>query len=232
MKTIFLLPPSEWKNNDHISDDTQEKLSFEFQKPLEIAISATEKDLKCTWERYKQWIQCNQNIEKAQVIPAIQRYSWVMYKAIDFSGMTPSWKAFFQANFLIFSGLYGIVKPSDHIANYKLPIETKWLYQFWWDKLAQALVDKNPDYIVNLLPIAYTKLIRNINNINNKNTWKPWTKIININFLKTDGKKIAHGVKKIKWERIKYICEKEITEYTQFGWEIVENWDIIDINLI
>jgi len=46
MKLIFLLPPSEGKNDESIYDN--EDLSFVFKKPLSIAKNATENDLKCT----------------------------------------------------------------------------------------------------------------------------------------------------------------------------------------
>ena len=233
-KIIFLLPPSEWKNSENTFE--KEKLKFNFDKPYEIAINATGKDLKCSWKRFEEWILLNKNIFKSNTIETISRYSGVMYNAIDYSWKTDNWKHFFEKHFLILSGMYGIISPLDHIWNYKLPIETKWLYNFWWNKISMKLVELNPDYIVNLLPDSYAKLIwiwkssklENLRNIYTNN----WTKIININFLKPDFKKISHWVKKIKGEWIKEICEKNIINYEQFWWEIIKNWNILDINII
>ncbi|MFC1798029.1 hypothetical protein ACFLY2_02630 [Patescibacteria group bacterium] len=45
MKILFLLPPSEGKNSEN--KYTKEELSFNFEKPLEIAQNVTGKDLKC-----------------------------------------------------------------------------------------------------------------------------------------------------------------------------------------
>jgi hypothetical protein len=45
MKIFFLLPPSEGKNSENIYDF--ESLSFNFDKPFDIAKNVTEKDLKC-----------------------------------------------------------------------------------------------------------------------------------------------------------------------------------------
>ena len=247
MKIIFLIPPSEGKNNEN--KFMEEELSFNFEKPLEIASNVTEKDLKCKGKRFKEWLELNRSINLNKTdksyTEAIFRYFWVMYSAIDYSWINTKWKEFFEENFLIFSWMYGIVKPLDKIWNYKLPIETKWLYQFWWNIIPEKIAELKVDYVVNLLPISYAKLIglgtpcnRHKKKINTILESK--TKIININFLKPDGKKISHGVKKIKGEWIKDICEKlschsELdTEsiYKAFWWEIVENWDIIDVNIV
>jgi cytoplasmic iron level regulating protein YaaA (DUF328/UPF0246 family) len=160
-----------------------------------------------------------------------------MYNAINYTNMKNNWKTFFENNFLILSGMYWILKPLDQIGNYKLPIDTKWLYQFRQNQIAKTISQIKPDYIINLLPISYAKLIW-LWNTNKKQNPKldiilqNNTKIININFLKSDWKKISHWVKKIKWNRIKNICENNIFDYHKFWWKIINNWKIIDINII
>lgn len=235
MKILFLLPPSEWKNSEN--KYKSEDLSFNLEKPLEIAFWVTEKDLKCSGDRYKEGIELNKNIEKSETIEVIERYSWVMFNSIDYFWMSQIWKKFFEDNFLIFSWMYWLVKPLDKIWNYKLPIESKWLYQYWWDTIPDEINKLNADYIINLLPISYAKLIGLWTNCNRHKKkldriLDSWIKIININFLKADWKKISHWVKKIKWEWIKWICEKNISDYKEFWWEVIENWNIIDINII
>jgi len=220
MKILFLLPPSEGKNTWWEYDI--EKISYSFDKPCDIAINATEKDLKCTWKRYIEWVGLNKNIEKWPFLEAINRYSWVMYNAINYNQMNEWWKKFFEGNFCILSGMYGLLKPLDIIWNYKLPIEIKWLLKFWWDKAADKINGISPDYIVNLLPLSYSKMI-DFNNVKSK--------IININFLKPDWKKISHWVKKLRGEWIKNICDKNIVDYNDFGWEVVESWNAIDVNI-
>lgn len=107
-----------------------ELLSFPFQKPLVIAQNATEKDLKCSGKRYQEALDLNATIEKSLTLPAIERYDGVMFDAINYKGLSSEGKCYFDQHFLIFSGMYGLVKPQDRIGNYKLPIETKGLYQF------------------------------------------------------------------------------------------------------
>ena len=68
-------------------------------------------------------------------------------------------KTFFDEHFLILSGMYGLLRPQDLIGNYKLPIETKGLYQFWEEKIIDALIKIKPTKIYNLLPGSYEKLL-------------------------------------------------------------------------
>lgn len=202
MKIIFLIPPSEGKNLWW--KRWKEKLSFLFEKPIDIAQNATQKDLKCSGKRYEQGIELNTNIMWWEKLPAIERYSGVMYNAINYEGMSALWKTYFQEHFLILSGMYGIVTPQDLIGNYKLPIETNWLYKFWGDIVTSTLNELQADVIVDFLPGAYKKMIQ----------WdKIKSTIVQIDFFqKKDGelKKLTHGVKKVKGEYIHDICEKMI----------------------
>lgn len=201
MKIIYLLPPSEGKNTWWQLE--KEKLSFVFEKPLTIASQATEKDLKCTGKRYEEGITLNTQIADSEVLPAIERYTGVMYHAIDYISMNQTEQRYFEENFLILSGMYGLVKPTDTIGNYKLPIETKWLYWFWGDKITQALNNLEADIIMNLLPGSYAKMI----------DWHHISaKVIYVNFLHNKNgelKKITHGVKKVKGEYIRNICSEQ-----------------------
>jgi len=212
MKLIYLLPPSEGKNPWW--ENWAEILSFDFKKPFDIVVNATEKDLKCKWVRYEEGIKLNKNIEKSELLPAIERYSWVMYNAIDYSCMSQAWKKYFEENFKILSGMYGLVSPLDTIWNYKLPIETKWLYTFWWDTITKTLDSLETDYIIDMLPGSYAKMI----------DWKSLqTPYIHINFLTRKAwelKKISHGVKKVKWEYIYKLCESAVQDVRSLDWEL------------
>lgn len=224
MKFTFLLPPSEGKNLWWIY--SSEELSFAFNKPQEILLNTSEKDLKCTWNRFNEAKELNSSIPSQKTLPAIERYSWVMYNAIWYEKMTQKWQQYFNENYLIFSGLYWILSPQDKISNYKLPIEAKWLSKFWQKEITNTLNKLESDYIVNLLPLSYMKMI-DLKNLNKK--------VININFLKEKDwkiQKISHWVKKIKWEFISKICENNYSKIEDFWWEIIEKWNEININLM
>jgi cytoplasmic iron level regulating protein YaaA (DUF328/UPF0246 family) len=226
-KILFLLPPSEWKNKWW--NETLEKLSFTFEKPKSIAINATEKDLKSKWFRYEEWITLNKAIvswKSDNYAPARSRYSWVMYNAIWYDSLSETWKLFFDENFLILSWMYWLVRSQDIIGNYKLPIETKWLLSFWGDSITKEIQFLKPDCIVNLLPLSYQKMI---------DFAVLGPEIMTVNFCTEKNwelKKITHGVKKVKWEWIRRICELQIKEYKHFWWEVTCNTEGVEVTII
>lgn len=184
---IFLLPPSEskkiwWKS-------ISEQCSFNFSKPLELAIQATPKDLKCTWTRYEEWIWFNKSINQWPWIEAMARYSGVMFKAIDYVSLNAQQQSYFDKSVLILSGMYGLLKPTDQIANYKLPISIKGLLTFWWTQLTQALNILPKTQIIDLLPWSYKKMIQ----------WSELNhEVMHVDFFQ-NGKKLTHAVKWVKW---------------------------------
>lgn len=137
---------------------------------------------------------------------AIARYNGVMYSAIDYDAMSLHAKHIFDRHFLICSGMYGLVRPQDEIANYKLPIETKGLSHFWKEKITQTLNESEFDIIVDVLPGSYKKMI----------DWKKLhKKVVVVDFFEEkDGKKkkMTHGVKTVKGAWIKNLCEARFTE--------------------
>ncbi len=212
MKLLFLIPPSEGKK--HWWNLEKELVTFPYKKPLKIAKHATPKDLKCDWKRYQEWITLNKNIEKWPFMEAIERYDGILYKAINYKNITSLWKTFFEEHFLIVSWMYWLVAPHDSIWNYKLPVETKWLQKFWSKYLTKELHNFQCDALISLLPESYVKVF------NTKKLGKPF---IQVNFLTLkDGKeiKMAHGSKKVKWEFIRNICEKQLSDFNLFWGKI------------
>lgn len=233
MKLLFLLPPSEGKTSGW--SIAEEKLTYKFNKPKEIAINTTEKDLKCTGKRYEEGITLNKEVCEVgiehETMQAISRYTGVMFNAIDYVGMSDGAKKYFDDNFSVLSGMYGRVQAQDEIGNYKLPIETKGLVQYWKEDITKNLNESGVDYIVNLLPLSYMKMI-------DIKTLVP--KLVNINFqVEKDGKivKMAHWVKKIKGQWVKNICEKLGSDknsdvFEVFAWEKIETEKTIEVNIL
>jgi hypothetical protein len=62
MRVIFLLPPSEGKRSENKYNS--EKLSFNFEKPLNISENVSEKDLKCSGKRFEEGVELNCNISR------------------------------------------------------------------------------------------------------------------------------------------------------------------------
>lgn len=198
-----MLPPSEGKNKWWTN--LQKKLSFEFTEPKFIAQNATEKDLKCSGKRYAEAMKLNQSISWSwEFLPAIERYSGVMYNAISYENLSVSHKNYFADHIVILSGYYGLLRPLDSIANYKLPIDTKWLLAFWKWKLEWMLCDLQVGVIIDLLPWSYKKMI---------NFSKLKQKVIHVDFyeiIEWTKKKHTHSVKKIKGQWLSDIVQENI----------------------
>jgi hypothetical protein len=67
----------------------------------------------------------NAGLVDAPTLPAIERYTGVMYDAIDHKSLGKNAKACFGQNTIIMSGLFGIVRPFDMIPTYKLRMGVK-----------------------------------------------------------------------------------------------------------
>lgn len=217
MKMLFLLPPSEWKT--HGWNFENEIVTFPLKKPEKIIKHATEKDLKCTAKRFQEAQKLNKNIQNWPFLPAIERYSWVMYNSIWYEKMSEKWQKYFENHFLIFSGMYGILKPEDCIWNYKLPIEAAWLSLYWKKEITKTLKNIDADIIIDFLPLSYKKMI-DFSQIGKK--------VLEVNFIeKTSWKKLAHWVKKIKWEYIHFVCEKQIAHIHDLWKYVFDEWIIL-----
>ena len=214
---LYLLPPSEGKNSWGI--DAISQRTFVSDLPLDIAISATPKDLKCKWARYEEGMGFNTMIETGPVLPAIRRYSGVMYNAIWYETMSEDGQRFFDEHILILSGMYGVLRPQDTIANYKLPIDTKWLRQRWWDRMTDILLQQHEVstddlIIVDLLSGGYSKML------NQKLLREAGVRYVQVEFVRPDGSKHTHWVKKVKGQQVREWMEQWVTSVKWLGSEM------------
>lgn len=221
---IYLLPPSEWKNTWWI--ELASSRTFDFDLPIDIARSATPKDLKCKDSRYIEWIELNKNIDKNPVLPAISRYSGVMYKSIEYDSMDMDSQKYFDEHVLILSGMYGLLKPQDSIANYKLPIDTKSLRKWRWDNITDALIQTYADQdvtFIDLLSWAYQKML------DPDKLRQSGFGYITVQFLKSDGSKYTHGIKKVKGNELRKRCENWIDSQLKLWWSLKQNIILLEV---
>lgn len=221
---IYLLPPSEGKNIWGI--DTISQRTFVFDLPKKIASHATPKDLKCKDPRYTEGLTMNKHIETSLVLPAIHRYDGVMYKAIWYDSLSPDGTKYFNNHVLIVSGMYGLLRPQDTIANYKLPIDTKGLKKWWWDRITQALIEMYIDQdvtFIDLLSGAYQKML------DPQIIREAGLRYITIDFLRPDGSKYAHGVKKTKGKQLNVWCTHSIDSLLDIGWTALGDAILLEV---
>lgn len=211
---LFLLPPSEGKKTGGTPENTQ--TTFHFMYPFEIACEASEKDLKCSWKRYLEALKLHHTIETWPVLSAIERYSWVMFKHIDYSSLPETAKDAFNHHVLISSWMWWLLSPRDLIPNYKLPITSRWLYSFRSTTLSETLLSycqKNKiATVIDIMSGPYKRLFHSSNFIHHGINW------MEVNFLHEKNwviKKMTHWVKWVKWRWLREIMLSQQFNYAE-----------------
>ncbi|MBA5249089.1 MAG: peroxide stress protein YaaA [Gammaproteobacteria bacterium] len=142
---------------------------------------------------------------------ALLAFKGDVYNGIDVSSLEEDDLAFSQASLRMLSGLYGVIRPLDLIAPYRLEMGTrlenpegKNLYKFWGDKISKILNEDETDIIINLASNEYFKGI-------DKKALN--AKIINITFKerKNDSYKII-GIyaKRARGLMVRYIIDNRL----------------------
>ncbi len=122
---------------------------------------------KLNAERYANW---KKSLRAGQAECALSAFRGDVYRSLDSDSFDKRDVEFAQKHLLILSGLYGALKPLDLIQPYRLEMGTRLktercdnLYQFWGDKVTQALnceLQKGkPNVLINLASEEYFRVI-------------------------------------------------------------------------
>ena len=209
----FLIPPSEGKSAENLTDILFKNSDFRFKKQVNQILkklkSVEDSDFKKIYgvegDKAKPLHKLNLNVYKGFCSPAINRYSGVVFSNIGFETFNSNEKEFFNEHFLIFSGLFGIVQPMTFIPNYKLKMNVLQLYKLWNPVLTKELSNENS--IIDLLPQIHKKAYNQ-----NKNC-------TNIDFvIFKNGKKMpaGHFGKAVKGKFIRFVCKNQLTSFEDF----------------
>ena len=96
-------------------------------------------------------------VGSASTRPAIQRYTGVLYDALDYPSLPAKLRRGVDHQVVIFSGLWGAVRPTDPIPDYKLKMGAALPglgrpARFWKPALTAALADDASGTVWDLLP--------------------------------------------------------------------------------
>ena len=116
-------------------------------------------------ERYDQLAN-----DKAPLYPASMMFDGEVYRGLDASTMSASAMVWSQNHLAILSGLYGLLRPLDGVAPYRLEMGSRLrtnkgntLYDFWGkqiaDRINEILSSHDEQVVVNLASKEYTKSI-------------------------------------------------------------------------
>ncbi len=100
----------------------------------------------------------NRSVATSPTMPAIERYTGVLYDVLDVGSLSSQARRRLDRSVVIFSGLFGLVSPSDPIPDYKLKMGATLpgvgrLSTYWRPALSDALAPRaRGSQVWNLLP--------------------------------------------------------------------------------
>jgi len=221
---LILAPPSEGKSSENTVNiefngtnfyfETQVRIILKMLKELDqrqiISIYGTTSD-KANTLHYN-----NLNIFQKHCSMAIERYTGVVFKNIDWNSLNINSKIYINQHVRILSGLFGILKPDTLIPNYKLKMNVLSLTKFWKNDISNYL--ENEDLILDLLPAIHRKAFHLEKNV------------VKINFMMNNKGKLfqsAHAGKVIKGKFIRFLAQNNVQdmhgienfEYDGYKWD-------------
>lgn len=203
---FILLPPSEGKKEGGLGSPLS-KVPTEVLQIINKLNKTSDKDWKkllgVKGENLEQAIQSNKSILSSKTMPAIDRYTGVVYSAIDYSSFNQKEQIFFADHVRIVSAVFGLVKPTDLIPEYKLKIDKLGADKYWKPIMKEKLKGV---FVIELLPQAHKKAVEYDDGIS-----------VDFHFIK-GGKKIpaGHNGKHIKGRFVRWLCQNQICDVKQF----------------
>lgn len=103
----------------------------------------------------------NSSVLESPTLPAIERYSGVLYEALDLPSLSGVARRRMQRSIIIFSGLWGLVTPTDQIPDYKLKmgasLPSLGKLSTWWREPISTQLDSLAQgrQVWNLLPLEH-----------------------------------------------------------------------------
>ena len=206
---LILTPPSEGKSSVNTVNKKFNETNFIFtlqvNKILELLNKLDEKQIISTYgttlDKAIDLHENNLNIFNKKCSMAIERYTGVVFKNLDWDSLNLDAQNYLNQNLRILSGLFGILKQDSLIPNYKLKMNVLSLTNFWKKDLSNYL--KNEELILDLLPATHRKALNTENNI------------VSINFvINKNGKLVqsAHSGKVVKGKFIRFLAQNNVQD--------------------
>ena len=210
----ILIPASEGKAKVSSSSEIKfEDTNFVYENEVRQVVNLLElideEDLRSIYgtsdEKSILFHRLNQSVFTGKCVSAIERYTGVVYSNIGWLEMSKDAQSYMQKHILIFSGLFGMLRPLTPIPNYKLKMNVLSLQHHWKPVLTKSL--ENEEFVIDLLPQVHRK------------AYEPNENTLKVDFLViSKGKRVAagHFGKAVKGQFIKYLAEKNVTSVDQF----------------
>ncbi len=134
---LLLLPPSETKRDGGASDSALDLGSLGFpalgpQRRTALARLATvSRSVKASLTALglgptqRGEIDRNRSVRSSPVMPALDRYTGVLYDGIDVATLAPAARAFADEHVVVHSALFGLIRGDDRIPAYRLSHDSR-----------------------------------------------------------------------------------------------------------
>ena len=210
---LILIPPSEGKakikSSDTLFKDTNFKFANYTQQIVDLLNLIENEDLTSVYgtsqDKAIMFHRQNQDIFNSYCAHAIERYTGIVYKNLNWESFSNTEKTFMDKHFYIFSGLFGMVTPLTLIPEYKLKMNVLSLDHHWKDVITETLKDE--DLVIDLLPQVHRKAYNAGENV----------KKIDFFVIKKGKKSSAgHFGKAVKGQLVNYIVKNKVTSIDNF----------------
>lgn len=106
-------------------------------------------------------VERNRAVRTSPVLPAIERYTGVLYDALDAPGMAPAARTFANEHIVIHSALFGLVRAGDRIPAYRLSYDSRLpdrpLRRLWASAVSAVLAEQS-GLVLDLRSESYVQL--------------------------------------------------------------------------
>ena len=165
-------------------------------------------------------VKANLEIYNAPLVSALDRYApGVMYQAMDFPGLPTGAQRRLLEEGIIFSGLFGILRPDDLIPMYKLKMDANLpgigkISNYWKESVSKALNETlTGRWVWNFLPTVHEDAW--INEVT-------YDAMVRVKFFKKKGgdlTAVTHGVKPLRGKLVNYIVKETLEDL-----ELLAEW--------
>lgn len=190
--------------------------------------AALEKLFGVKGEALEEAVQVNLDVLGSPLLAAVDRYGpGVMYAAMEFAELPTGAQRRLLENGVIFSGLFGLLRPDDLIPNYRLRMdavlpEIGKLSKYWKPVLSPALnLALRDKFVWNLLPQAHL------------DAWDDdgsYRAMVQVKFFREEGrerKPVSHGVKQLRGALVNYIVRDPAESIEALlDWEAPEGYEL------
>lgn len=219
---IIISPAKQMKtDSEGMAPETMPVYLQEAQEILQVLQSKSLPSLQELW-------CCNDelaelNFRRLQIVDlqgaqtsAIEAYDGIQYKYMAPKIFENGEFAYVQEHLRILSGFYGVLKPLDAVAPYRLEMQAKLqigkaknLYAYWQDKLYKEVMEGDHE-VLNLASKEYSKAVEKY--LQPKDTF-----ITCVFGEMVKGKVVQKGVyaKMARGEMVRYMAERNITDLEQ-----------------